>query len=329
MATESRPSIRRRLLSAVIAVGLVGAGMLASPLSAQAAASVSVSDAVARILADTNALRAAGGLAPLVESIAIDSVAQNWSAQMSASGSFIHNPNYSTQIPSGWSGAAENIAYGYTPATVVEAWHQSSGHYANIMGNYNSIGIGYYQANGQTYFTQDFGNYATPLASPPSPSVPNPDGSVQIYRFWSPSTSGHFYTASATERDSIMRSYPSSVWTYEGIAYDAFLTAQSGTVPLYRFWSPTMGEHFYTPSEAEKNEVIANYPSVWSFEGVAFYVYPSTTAATGTQSVSRFWSPSNEHHFYSASATERDSIIANYPASVWTYEGDTFRVPVG
>lgn len=317
-------------MSAAIAIGLIAGALAVAPLPAQAATSVSLPDAVARILADTNALRAAGGLPPLVESTAMDSVAQNWSAQMSASGSFIHNPNYSTQIPTGWSGAAENIATGYTPDTVVEAWHQSSGHYANIMGNYNAIGIGYFVgSNGQTYLTQDFGRYATPpsQAAPSAPAA-SPTGSVEVYRFLSPKNSGHFYTASATERDSIIARYPASTWTYEGVAYHAFPTPQTDTVPLYRFWSPLLSEHFYTASEAEKSSIIANYPaSVWTFEGVAFNVYPSTSTVSGSLAISRFWSPSNEHHFYTASTSERNSVIANYPATIWTYEGDTFRVP--
>jgi len=145
----------------VVAMVAVVLGAVAVPQPAQAAATVTIADAVARILSDTNALRVAGGLAPLTESTAMDTVAQNWSAAMYAAGSMTHNPNYSTQIPSGWTAAGENIAMGYSYTTVVEAWHQSAGHYANIMGSYNAIGIGYYEANGQTYFTQDFGRYAT------------------------------------------------------------------------------------------------------------------------------------------------------------------------
>ncbi len=170
MGGRTLPSTRRRLVLAVAAVAIVIVGALV-PMSAQASTSTSLSDAIARILADTNALRAAGGLAPLTESTAMDTVAQNWSATMSTSGSFVHNPNYSTQIPGGWSGAAENIATGYPVASVVEAWHNSPGHYANIMGSYNAIGIGYaVSSSGQTYFTQDFGRYATP----PSPKAAPP-----------------------------------------------------------------------------------------------------------------------------------------------------------
>ncbi len=136
--------------------------MVAVPSTAQATASVSVTTAVAQILADTNALRAADGLAPLTESAPMDTVAQNWSAQMGTTGSFVHNPSYSTQMPSGWTAAGENIASGYSYTTVVEAWHQSTAHYANIMGDYTDIGIGYYvDSSGQAYYTQDFGKYTT------------------------------------------------------------------------------------------------------------------------------------------------------------------------
>jgi len=152
------------IVTATTIVALVGA-LLAAPMSAQASAAVSAATAVAQILSDTNALRAAGGLPPLRENSRIDTVAANWSAQMGASGNFIHNPSFSSQIPAGWTGAGENIASGYSYTTVVDAWHHSAGHYANIMGNYTDIGIGFYvTSSGQTYYTQDFGRY--PTASP-------------------------------------------------------------------------------------------------------------------------------------------------------------------
>lgn len=181
MGEKALSSIRRRVIGVVLGTSVVLGGLLV-PLSAQAVGSVPVSDAVARILSDTNALRVAGGLAPLIESTAMDSVAQNWSTAMYAAGAFTHNPSYSTQIPSGWTAAGENIAKGYTYTTVVDAWHQSAGHYANIMGNYNTIGIGYYESNGTTYFTQDFGRYATipsPKAAPPAtPTVADSSSST-------------------------------------------------------------------------------------------------------------------------------------------------------
>ncbi len=172
-AVNGTPGIswHRRILGAAIAAAVIAGGALLGPSAANAATPLST--AVARILADTNALRAAGGLAPLVENSAMDAVAQNWSAQMDANGALTHNPSYSSQIPSGWTSAGENIASGYSYDTVVAAWHGSAGHYANIMGNYTDIGIGFVELNGATYITQDFGRYPGHVTSP-TPAAPPP-----------------------------------------------------------------------------------------------------------------------------------------------------------
>ena len=53
--------------------------------------------------------------------------------------------------------AGENIAYGQKTATeVMNAWMNSEGHRANILGDYNYIGIGVYEQGGTIYWTQFF-----------------------------------------------------------------------------------------------------------------------------------------------------------------------------
>jgi hypothetical protein len=154
--------------------------------------------------------------------------------------------------------------------------------------------------------------------------------SQPVYRFWSPLFNGHFFTISAAERDSIIATYPSTTWSYEGEVFRAFTTQVAGTVPLYRFWSPRMNGHFYTTSAAERDHIQQTYDSnTWTYESIAYYVYPTDTAIANTATVARFWSPTYQHHFYTASAAERDSVLRNYPASIWTPEGDSFRVPLG
>lgn len=172
MGQKSRTKFGHRFVCVTLSIGVVAAGLFVMPTSAQAATTVAVPTAVAKILADTNALRAAGGLAPLVENSAMDAVAESWSLQMYTAGALTHNPGYSSQIPAGWTSAGENIASGYSYDTVVAAWHASAGHYANIMGTYTDIGIGYYELGGQTYFTQDFGKYAAHVTAPPPPLTP-------------------------------------------------------------------------------------------------------------------------------------------------------------
>jgi hypothetical protein len=114
-----------------------------------------------------------------------------------------------------------------------------------------------------------------------------------VYRFWVQSTGEHFFTAKESEKDKCLAfvlpprsvnndggptGYPST-WTYEGIAFYAIppdaVSPPSGSLPVYRFWSPKSKEHFYTISESEKVKLIAQYPpSVWTYESIAWYAYP-------------------------------------------------------
>jgi hypothetical protein len=128
---------------------------------------------VQRILDDTNAARASNGLPALVLNEQMTSVAQNWSQQQASAGSMSHNPSYSTQIPGGWSAAAENVAYGYAANDVTNGWMNSDGHRKNILGDFNSVGIGIKDG----YYTQVFAKY--PNTPPPAPTQPTPDPEVQ------------------------------------------------------------------------------------------------------------------------------------------------------
>jgi hypothetical protein len=161
------------LLAALVSVGLVTAG------PAPAAHAVATELAVQQILTDTNAIRAELGLRPLIRNLAMDAVSQSWTQAQANNGQISHNPSYSSQIPGGWTRAAENVASGYTYTNVVAAWRGSSGHYANMTGDYTDIGIGYVEKNGTRYFTQNFGKYtrpgpAAPVATPTPGSAPIP-----------------------------------------------------------------------------------------------------------------------------------------------------------
>jgi hypothetical protein len=144
--------------------------------------------------------------------------------------------------------------------------------------------------------------YALPDASSHSEGIP-------IYRFWSALKQSHFYTASLDEKNYVEATWP-DIWQYEGIVYYAFSESVDGATPLYRFWSDTKQSHFYTSNLEEKNYVEANWSDIWQYEGIAYYVY-NTTKAYNTD-VYRFWSPSKQSHFYTASAEERDYIIETW-----------------
>jgi len=59
------------------------------------------------------------------------------------------------------------------------------------------------------------------------------------------------------------------------VAYHAFADAdEPNVVPVYRFFSENLNSHVYTISESEKNKLLNNYPDAWTYQTIAFYVYP-------------------------------------------------------
>lgn len=100
----------------------------------------------------------------------------------------------------------------------------------------------------------------------------------QVYRFYSAVYKVHFYTISETEKDKVIATDKN--WNYEGVAYCALKNERlTGTdspyIELFRFWSNNYRAHFYTASEAEKDNLKDNNPN-WNYEGVAYKVLPKT-----------------------------------------------------
>lgn len=99
------------LVAPALILGGIGGAAVLDAAPASAAATVSATEpAVVKILADTNAVRAAAGKPALKRNTALDAVAQKWAKQQYLNGGMSHNPHYSTQIPAGWSAAGENLS---------------------------------------------------------------------------------------------------------------------------------------------------------------------------------------------------------------------------
>ena len=94
-----------------------------------------------------------------------------------------------------------------------------------------------------------------------------------VYRFFDSTFGTHFYTDSATERDTVLATRPDLV--NEGIGFYEHTTAQPGDAAVYRFFDSSAGTHFYTASVGERATIIATRPDLIS-EGIGFYA-PSTT----------------------------------------------------
>ncbi|MGV8971299.1 MAG: CAP domain-containing protein, partial [Rhodoglobus sp.] len=86
-----------------------------------------------------------------------------------------------SQIPGGWTAAAENVAQGYVGgAAMHNGWMNSPGHRTNILGNFTDIGIAYLESGGTTWGVQVFANYPgsigppAPVAAPVAPAPVEP-----------------------------------------------------------------------------------------------------------------------------------------------------------
>jgi hypothetical protein len=103
----------------------------------------------------------------------------------------------------------------------------------------------------------------------------NAPGLAPVYRFWSLTGLGHFYTIDPAEKDRVIANYPNA-WQLEGIAFYAYPEgAQPATSkPVYRLCRTNGGDHFYTIDTNERDQVLKAYPSIYTLEGVAFYAFP-------------------------------------------------------
>lgn len=143
---------------------------------------------------------------------------------------------------------------------------------------------------------------------------------LAVYRFFNSQTSAHFYTSSATERDSVIASLPQ--FRYEGLAFWAAASASGGMSPVYRFFNSQTGVHFYTISEQERDHIQANLPQL-RYEGVAYYA--SKTAGADLFPLYRFYLAGKGFHFYTRSASEAAGVRATLPQ--YLDEGVSYYLP--
>ena len=167
-STDTPRRAGARLLTRLVATVLTGALLSAGAVLATASPAAASADELFQRL---NSARASAGLPPLVRDAAVDAVAQRWTASIAADGDLAHNPDFSTQIPSGWTRAGENVAYGSSSSQIHQMWMDSSGHRANILHReYTSVGIGrVVDSSGRVWATQVFAAYPGVSAVAPAP----------------------------------------------------------------------------------------------------------------------------------------------------------------
>ncbi|MEX1094176.1 MAG: CAP domain-containing protein, partial [Acidimicrobiia bacterium] len=109
-------------------------------------------------LAAINSSRSAAGLAPLAMSGGLQTYARSHSVDMANANQIYHSTGdqLAAAAGSGWSNLGENVGRGPGVAALHSAFMGSSGHKANILGDYNYVGIGTTTADGYIYVTAIF-----------------------------------------------------------------------------------------------------------------------------------------------------------------------------
>ena len=174
MAIPSRcVTLVRRLLVVVLAalVALAGTTAFASPASAGP-----VEDEAA-LFALTNTSRAQNGLAALAYDAAATGVARTWAQELARSGQLRHNPNLVANVDAfvtqAWTRVGENVGYAGSVEQVHNAYMNSAGHRANILGAYNRVGVGAARdGNNRLWTTVVFlqAPVSAPVAAPVAPA---------------------------------------------------------------------------------------------------------------------------------------------------------------
>lgn len=129
-------------------------------------------------LSALNSTRSSNGLGPLTMDGGLRSHARNHTADMIAAGKIYHSSSGELQAAagSGWTRLGENVGRGGSVSDIHAAFLNSASHRANMLGDYNYVGIGTGTANGVLYVTVVFmkkGSTApatTPTTSPPKSS---------------------------------------------------------------------------------------------------------------------------------------------------------------
>jgi hypothetical protein len=97
--------------------------------------------------------------------------------------------------------------------------------------------------------------------------------------------------------------------------------AAAGSVT--RFYNRRLGVHFYTASEAEKDNVLRTLGSIYRYEGVAYRVNPDNPANSAP--LYRFYNVRTGVHFYTVSEAEKEAVQRDL-ATIYRYEGVAYLV---
>lgn len=121
----------------------------------------------------TNQARAEAGLKPVEWDAALATAAHTHAVLMAQQGELLHRypgeadlTERAANVGAHFSVIAENIAMGYSPGQIHDAWMQSKAHHDNLMNaNIDHIGVALVPAHGKLYAVADFSRAVEQLTS--------------------------------------------------------------------------------------------------------------------------------------------------------------------
>jgi hypothetical protein len=141
------------VLTALLALGTFG--VTASPATAAPA------DDENTFLSLLNQTRQANGRAPVVLDPGLSGDARVWSGVMAQKNLLHHTDstrmvNEVKRVVPDWTRLGENVGVGYGVQSLHDAFWNSSGHRANMLGDYNRVGVGVVHSGGKIWVTFRF-----------------------------------------------------------------------------------------------------------------------------------------------------------------------------
>jgi uncharacterized protein YkwD len=183
-ATQRR--VVPRLLAGVVALLMIAA-VGATPAAAQATRPGDPATAETHFLQLLNAERAAVGAAPLVLDAGLRNDARSWSGVMAQQNRLFHTSTLvedtARSLPN-WQRAGENVGYGFSVETLHNSFVASAAHYANIVGDFNRIGIGVVYTPTRTWVTFRFAKVSTVDAVAGTTAVSHSVATDQVRRLY-------------------------------------------------------------------------------------------------------------------------------------------------
>ncbi len=148
-----------KLVGIVATIGLTALGLLTTSTIAHATPTVGVAEAQFLTLVNTERVNAS--LSPMVSDPLIFPIAHDWSVSLANSQVLSHRPDlvasFDNRVTKSWTRIGENVGRGPDVQGLHNAFMNSPGHKANVLGDYNRIGIAVViDSNGTIWVTFNF-----------------------------------------------------------------------------------------------------------------------------------------------------------------------------